>query len=96
MYSATVIGPVDDGGYYLLGLRRLPLGLLSGLPWSTHLTRQATCERLTQRGLKLGSLDACFDVDELPDARRLQRLLAADPAVAPVTAALLHRLDLGS
>ena len=30
-----VLGPTDDGGYYLIGLRRLRAELFEGMPWST-------------------------------------------------------------
>jgi rSAM/selenodomain-associated transferase 1 len=33
--NAVVIGPATDGGYYLIGLRALSVGLFKSIPWST-------------------------------------------------------------
>lgn len=38
----AVLGPSEDGGFYLLGLRRIPEGLLDGLPWSVAETFERT------------------------------------------------------
>ena len=42
----AVVGPSTDGGFYLLGLRHYPHGLLDSLPWSTAEARQAMINRL--------------------------------------------------
>jgi rSAM/selenodomain-associated transferase 1 len=85
----AVLGPAHDGGFYLLGLRRLVPGLLQNLPWSSNRTHAATHERLVSRNLTVTQVEAAFDVDELPDLVRLRALLLARPALAPNTAALL-------
>ncbi len=90
----AVLGPAEDGGYYLLGLRRLEPGLLSGLPWSTPATFEATKTRLASRGLSVAILPRWFDVDELPDLQRLQRALAQGDVTAPRTAEALASLQL--
>ena len=88
----AVLGPADDGGYYLLGLRRLPTNLLAQLPWSSPNTLQATHERLIARGLTVALIDRGFDVDEVEDLERLRRLLEVDPSLAPRTFAVLNSL----
>ncbi len=67
----AVIGPAFDGGYYLLGLRRCPAGLLAGLPWSTPQTRRETEERLLANDFSIASLDALPDVDVPEDLATL-------------------------
>jgi len=85
----AVLGPTPDGGYYLLGLRRCPPGLLSGLPWSRSDTLAATRRRLEERGLTARMLPPFFDVDEPPDLRRLHAWLDQVPEAAPETRRVL-------
>lgn len=85
----AVLGPAEDGGYYLLGLRRCPPGLLAGLPWSASNTREATHERLVQWGFSVALLPPWFDVDLPEDLERLARLLARGEVHAPHTARAL-------
>lgn len=69
--SPAVLGPASDGGFWLLGLREAPDGLLDGLPWSDAQTAARVTERVVER------LGACVlaaegdDVDELADLVRL-------------------------
>lgn len=88
----AVLGPSLDGGFYLLGLKECPVGLLEGIQWSHSSTLAATTAKLDQFGLRTVLLDPWFDVDGHADLERLRRQLAADPAAAPKTAELLHRL----
>ena len=81
----AVIGPSDDGGFYLLGLTRCPSGLLGDLPWSSWGTFDATLARLRARGMSVAILEPWFDVDRPADLERLRRELAARPDAAPVT-----------
>lgn len=90
----AVLGPAEDGGYYLLGLRRLDRGLLEGLSWSAPSTYAATAERLSLRGYTFAAVEPWFDVDEPGDLRRLAAALASGAAVAPRTAAALAALGL--
>jgi uncharacterized protein len=89
----AVIGPAEDGGFYLLGLRRCPEGLLSGLPWSTELTFRCTLERLRHRGFHSAVLPPWFDVDRPSDLVRLRRFLDHGEIEAHATAAALRRID---
>ncbi|MFN0246664.1 MAG: TIGR04283 family arsenosugar biosynthesis glycosyltransferase [Kofleriaceae bacterium] len=88
----AVLGPSDDGGFYLLGLRRCPPGLLAGLPWSTPQTAAATLARLESAGLRTRVLAPWFDVDEPTDLERLDRLIANGEIVAPATAGVRRAL----
>ena len=80
--SDAVLGPSSDGGYYLIGLRRCPPGLLNGLPWSSAHTCQATADRLRERGLLLHLLSPWHDVDDLDDLRALHLRTGGGPASA--------------
>lgn len=88
----AVIGPTDDGGFYLLGLRRCPENLLADLPWSTEETFAATRARLDACGLRTIELPRWFDVDRPADLVRLEAELAAGRIHAPHTVELLARI----
>jgi uncharacterized protein len=86
----AVIGPADDGGFYLLGLRACPEGLLSDLPWSSCDTFTRTAGRLRARGLRVEVLEGWFDVDRVEDLDRLRAALRSGEIDAPRTARLLR------
>lgn len=88
----AVVGPAADGGFYLLGLRRLPDGLLEDLPWSAPETFERTCARLLERGLSVHVCPSWFDVDRPEDLDRLRRLLLRGDALAPATSGVLGKI----
>jgi len=93
----AVLGPAEDGGFYLLGLRSFPEGMLSGVPWSSAQTCERTLERLRAHGLSVARLPTWFDVDAHDDLVRLQGMLHAGELNAPRTyAALLARQERGA
>lgn len=85
LHSAdAVLGPAEDGGFYLIGCSRLPpAAVLSGLPWSQASTFEATRQQLVQRGLKTTVIDPWFDLDVPEDLRRVRAKLAASEIHAP-------------
>jgi rSAM/selenodomain-associated transferase 2 len=85
----AVLGPCDDGGFYLLGLKRCPPGLLSDLGWSTPTTFADTHARLRERGLTVRVLEPWFDVDTSEDLDRLRNSITCGALHAPATARLL-------
>jgi hypothetical protein len=78
-----VIGPTEDGGYYLIGVRASEPGLFTDMPWSTPLVFGETLRRAAAAGLTTVSLAAWFDVDT---GRDLDRLRAALRDLPPETA----------
>ena len=92
----AVLGPADDGGFYLIGLTRCPEGLLAGLPWSREDTLARTRARLTERGLRATLAPSWFDVDRPEDLTRLRRELDAGLVRAPETHRLLRALSEGA
>lgn len=81
----AVIGPTEDGGFYLLGLRQCPDGLLSELPWSLDTTCEATIARLSARGLRTAMLPSWFDVDRPDDLPSARERLRERASLAPKT-----------
>ncbi|MDT7950821.1 MAG: glycosyltransferase [Acetobacteraceae bacterium] len=70
--SEAVLGAVEDGGYYLLGLRAPRPDAFARVRWSTDFAAADTRERLATAGLKCAELTPWFDVD---DPAALSRLL---------------------
>ncbi len=77
----VVIGPAEDGGYYLIGLRHARLSLFEGIPWSTPKVLQATLERSQRIGLPLYTLPRWYDVDDGPSFARLRAELHSQSSV---------------
>jgi rSAM/selenodomain-associated transferase 1 len=67
-----VLGPATDGGYYLVGMRRLHAGLFEGISWSTDRVLSQTLARAEDLGLTVVPLPSWYDVD---DAGTLQTLI---------------------
>ena len=87
----VVLGPADDGGYYLIAMRR-PYDVFQDIPMSTSIVMHMTIELACRQGLRVCTLENSFDVDELPDLLRLAELLQADSSLAPATATCLATL----
>lgn len=65
----VVLGPTADGGYYLIGLRKMVPGLFDGIVWSTASVFAETKKKIESAGLSLGLLPECRDVDTLDDLK---------------------------
>ncbi len=87
----AVLGPSDDGGYYLIGCRRSLPGMLDDLPWSSSNTLEATSARLRELGLTTSHIEPWFDVDDEHTLRRLANAIEDGQVVAPATAKLLEQ-----
>ncbi|MBI3292752.1 MAG: TIGR04282 family arsenosugar biosynthesis glycosyltransferase [Elusimicrobia bacterium] len=87
----VVLGPSDDGGYYLIGLQRLQPQLFEEIPWSTPLVFEATRTRVEHQRLPMSVLPPWFDVDAPQDLVRLAESFRVPSAraQAPHTARLL-------
>lgn len=97
----VVLGPADDGGYYLLAQRTHSDvdDLFTGITMSTPSVCQETIARAHHLGRRVRLVPRTFDVDEVPDLDRLRDVLRTassdDADVAPFTAALLDELGVG-
>ena len=65
----VVLGPANDGGYYLIGLRSWQPEMLKGIPWSTAGVMQATLNQSSQLGLKVTQLHELVDIDTFADLK---------------------------
>jgi rSAM/selenodomain-associated transferase 2/rSAM/selenodomain-associated transferase 1 len=66
--------PAEDGGYVLLGLRRLIPAVFSQIQWSTSRVSTQTRERLAQAGASWEELPVLWDIDEPADWKRWQAM----------------------
>jgi uncharacterized protein len=73
-----VLGPTEDGGYYLIGLRSVHRTLFDGMPWSTPAVLEETLRRARRLGLRVAQLAPWYDVDTGEDLARLMSELEAD------------------
>ena len=71
----VVLGPSDDGGYVLIGARRVVPHMLDGVAWGTGSALKQTCEQIKKMGLSVGFLEPRWDVDEPEDWARFQLTL---------------------
>jgi len=95
----VVLGPAEDGGYYLLGMKQAHAGLFADIDWSTERVFDQTCARAASLGLELVLLPPWYDVDEPASLDRLRTELADGGAAgiyaAPATALALDRIFAG-
>jgi uncharacterized protein len=89
----AVIGPCEDGGFYLLGLRRCPAGLLAEIRWSESDTFEQVRARLQQGGLRVSILDPWFDVDRPEDLEKLRKKIVSGEIQAEATRKTLDRFS---
>jgi hypothetical protein len=83
-----VLGPADDGGYYLVGLRQSMPVLFTNVVMSTATVLHDTLVIAEQLGLRTTLLAPWYDVDTFADLKRLYD----DPAPLPHTRPLLNRI----
>ncbi len=92
-----VLGASDDGGYYLIGLKRLHHRVFEQIDWSTERVLEQTLERAREIGLATELLPTWYDVDDGATLERLRQELGAPSAVgydAKHTRAYLASLQL--
>ncbi len=92
----VVLGPAEDGGYYLIALRAgaVTPRLFAEIAWSTDQVLAATLDRCRELGLAVELLPEASDVDTPEDLRRLAARMADDDWAVPAPAALLAELGL--
>jgi rSAM/selenodomain-associated transferase 1 len=69
--EVLVLGPTDDGGYYLIGLTQPRPELFEPIPWSTPVVLQRTRDAAGASGIPVEMLPPWYDVDSLSDLRRV-------------------------
>ncbi len=92
----VVLGPSEDGGYYLIGLKQAHGRFFEDIAWSTERVFEQTVQRAGEMGIAVHELPPGFDVDDEATLRKLCRELLQDEsaaaAVAPNTRAFLMKM----
>jgi rSAM/selenodomain-associated transferase 1 len=91
----VVLGPADDGGYYLIGLKQDHRELFEGIDWSTERVFEQTRRRAQELNLQVALLPNGYDVDDRVSLNRLCAELLGDGApadLAPHTRQFLAEL----
>jgi uncharacterized protein len=84
----ATFGAAEDGGFWMLGLRRPDPALMLGVPMSEPTTGQVQLVRLIQAGLRVHLAPKLADVDTITDAARVARLAPASRFAATLAATL--------
>jgi hypothetical protein len=80
----VVLGPSEDGGYYLIGSKQPQPGLFENIAWSTEQVTAQTLARAEALGLNVALLPSWYDVDTAADLDRLRAELDELPPEALV------------
>jgi rSAM/selenodomain-associated transferase 1 len=80
----VVLGPSDDGGYYLIGVKKSYRHLFEQIDWSTERVLNQTIQRATEIGIEVKLLPAGYDVDDDASLRRLCNELLGDMTAADI------------
>jgi uncharacterized protein len=102
----VAFGEADDGGYYLIGLKKPHRHLFHDIEWSTERVLAQSIERARQIALDVVRLPAWYDVDDAESLQRLYREIVGLPGAtnagrtpgyrAPHTARLLRGFAIGN
>ncbi len=84
----AVFGPADDGGYYLVGLRRPAPQLFRAMPWGEGSVLERTLSRARLHGISTTCIDRLRDVDRPEDLA-----VAVPPAVSRALRAVPERIS---
>ena len=71
-----VLGPSEDGGYYLIGLKWRHPELFTEITWSTNQVLEQTLQRANSLHLRVHLLPTWQDVDTFADLQALQARLS--------------------
>ena len=89
----VVTAPATDGGYVLIGLRRLQPQLFAGIPWSTPGVLACTRRRAADAGLSWRELTPWEDVDDFASLLALLRRTPSSASAAFARRRLAHLLS---
>jgi rSAM/selenodomain-associated transferase 1 len=91
-----VLGPTDDGGYFLLGLSKFVPQVFRGISWSTEKVCTQTLRMARRAKLSTKLFANEFDLDRPEDLARAGRLLKKDPSRSPALAKAIQQIRAAS
>ena len=93
----VVLGPAEDGGYYLIGLARNVPPIFTGIEWGTSTVWNQTTKALSRANVAWHELPPWYDVDEEPGLNKLLLDLTAqsqsDPQLAKLEREIFNLLS---
>jgi rSAM/selenodomain-associated transferase 1 len=92
----VVLGPAEDGGYYLIGLKHAHANLFDRIAWSTSVVLAHTKERAAEIDLPVEMLPPWYDVDDAETLNQLCEELFFTPSLNGAYPAPHTRAFLGS
>jgi uncharacterized protein len=87
----VVLGPSEDGGYYLVALKK-PHDIFQGLPWGKQDLLDVQTEILDKQHLTFALLEKLPDVDDIEELKALKKRLKREDA--PATYDFVQTLDI--
>jgi rSAM/selenodomain-associated transferase 1 len=78
--GGLVLGPADDGGYYLIGMTQPHAALFDGIAWGSESVLTDTLRTAERMGIEARLVRSAYDVDTVDDLLRLERDLGWAPA----------------
>ncbi len=93
--SPVVLGPADDGGYYLIGFAHCLPDVFTNIDWGSNQVWQQTTRQLELQDLRFATLPTWYDVDDEDSLERLLAQLAesSKPAEQRLGATIRQILD---
>ena len=94
--SDVVLGKTEDGGFYLIGLRKLESEIFENVAWSSPETFEQVFENIHKSNLHLREVPAWYDVDEQADFEKLREEILHNKNAqrrAPKTYALIREWE---
>jgi rSAM/selenodomain-associated transferase 1 len=94
----AVIGPADDGGYYLIGFRKNTFtpGIFHDMVWSTSTVFRFTMDKLHDASRKVHILSELTDVDTVEDLKTLLSQVKGPASEPSRTSSFLERYCRGT
>jgi len=77
----VVLGPAEDGGYYLIGVKSVRNELFTDIQWGSSKVLSTTRARLKKMDLSFFELCERWDVDRPEDLQRYYRLLSVKSCI---------------
>ncbi len=94
--SDVVLGKTEDGGFYLIGLRKLETEIFENVRWSSPETFEQIFENIHRLDLHLREVPSWYDVDEREDFEKLREEILHNSNAqrrAPNTYALIRKWE---
>ena len=92
--AGLVLGPAEDGGYYLIGAHSVP-PVFAGIRWGAADVLSATVSAARAAGIEPTIVSSCYDVDDLASLEHLRAdIMSRKVEDLPSTRAALERLPL--